>query len=98
MDPAIKQAMDAEQIFMSDPDTYLRYVNRQMAIMDYNTNMRCAREDGLAEGKAEGKSEGEDRMARLMMFLYDKGEHEEARLAMMDREARHRLYEKYHIE
>lgn len=51
MDPAIKQAMDAEQIFMSDPDTYLRYVNRQMAIMDCNTNMRCAREDGLAEGK-----------------------------------------------
>ena len=37
-------------------------------------------------------------MARLMMLLYDKGEHEEARLAMMDREARHRLYEKYHIE
>ncbi len=98
MDPAIKQAMDAEQIFMSDPDTYLRYVNRQMAIMDYNTNMRCAREDGIAEGKAEGKAEGEDRMARLMMFLYDKGEHEEARLAMMDREARHRLYKKYHIE
>jgi hypothetical protein len=94
IDPAIKEAMEAERIFMSDPDTYLRYVNRQIAIMDFNTNMKHARE----EGQAEGRAEGENQLARLMTLLYEKGEDEEARRAVTDRETRHRLYEKYHIE
>ena len=98
IDPAIKEAMEAERIFMSDPDTYLRYVNRQIAIMDFNTNMKHAREEGQAEGRAEGRVEGENQLARLMTLLYEKGEDEEARRAAMDRETRHRLYEKYHIE
>lgn len=102
IDPAIKEAMEAERIFMSDPDTYLRYVNRQIAIMDFNTNMKHAREEGQAEGRAEGRvegrAEGENQLARLMTLLYEKGEDEEARRAVTDRETRHRLYEKYHIE
>ena len=32
-EPAIREAMEAEKIFMSNPDDYLRYVNRQMALM-----------------------------------------------------------------
>mgnify|MGYP000901486906 FL=1 len=32
-EPAIRDAMEAEKIFMSNPDDYLRYVNRQMALM-----------------------------------------------------------------
>ena len=98
IDPAIKEAMEAERIFMSDPDTYLRYVNRQIAIMDFNTNMKHAREEGQAEGRVEGRAEGENQLARLMTLLYEKGEDEEARRAVTDRETRHRLYEKYHIE
>ena len=98
IDPAIKEAMEAERIFMSDPDTYLRYVNRQIAIMDFNTNMKHAREEGQAEGRPEGRAEGENQLARLMTLLYEKGEDEEARRAVTDRETRHRLYEKYHIE
>lgn len=102
IDPAIKEAMEAERIFMSDPDTYLRYVNRQISIMDFNTNMKHAREEGQAEGRAEGRgegrAEGENQLARLMTLLYEKGEDEEARRAVTDRETRHRLYEKYHIE
>ena len=98
IDPAIKEAMEAERIFMSDPDTYLRYVNRQIAIMDFNMNMKHAREEGQAEGRAEGWVEGENQLARLMTLLYEKGEDEEARRAVTDRETRHRLYEKYHIE
>ena len=98
IDPAIKEAMEAERIFMSDPDTYLRYVNRQIAIMDFNTNMKHAREEGQAEGRAEGRVEGENQLARLMTLLYEKGETEEARQVVMNPEVRHRLYEKNHIE
>ena len=98
IDPAIKEAMEAERIFMSDPDTYLRYVNRQIAIMDFDTNMKYAREEGLSEGEAKGRAEGENRLARLMTLLYEKWEGEEARRAVTERETRHRLYEKYHIE
>lgn len=111
---AIREAMEAERIFLSDPDVYLSYVNRQMAIMDFNTNVKYAlkegrekglvegREEGRAEGReegrAEGREEGENRMARLLTMLYEKGEKGEARQAAMNPEARHRLYEKYHIE
>ena len=115
---AIREAMEAERIFLSDPDVYLSYVNRQMAIMDFNTNVKYAlkegrekglvegreegraegREEGREEGRAEGREEGENRMARLLTMLYEKGETEEARQAAMNPEARHRLYEKYHIE
>ena len=56
------------------------------------------REEGRAEGRAEGREEGENRMARLLTMLYEKGEKEEARQAAMNPEERHRLYEKYHIE
>lgn len=131
---AIREAMEAERIFLSDPDVYLSYVNRQMAIMDFNTNVKYAlkegrekgivegreegraegREEGRAEGRAEGREEGraegreegraegreegENRMARLLTLLYEKGEMEEARQAVTNPETRHRLYEKYHIE
>ena len=107
---AIREAMEAERVFLSDPDVYLSYVNRQMAIMDFNTNVKYAlkegrekgivegREEGRAEGRAEGREEGENRMARLLTLLYEKGETGEARQAATNPETRHRLYEKYHIE
>lgn len=95
---AIREVMEAERIFLSDPDVYLSYVNRQMAIMDFNTNVIYALKEGREKGLAEGREEGENRMARLLTMLYEKGETEEARQAAMNPEARHRLYEKYHIE
>ena len=49
-EPAIRDAMEAEKIFMSNPDDYLRYVNRQMALMDYRS--------GLERGRA-GRNNGE---------------------------------------
>lgn len=54
--------------------------------------------EGREEGRAEGREEGENRMARLLTLLYEKGEMEEARQAVTNPETRHRLYEKYHIE
>ena len=57
-EPAIRDAMEAEKIFMSDPDAYLRYVNRQMALMDYRSGLEGATQEGIAQGIAQGRREG----------------------------------------
>ena len=54
-DTAINNAMDAARTFLSNDDDRLKYLNRQMAIMDYNSAIRGAREDGEARGEARGE-------------------------------------------
>ena len=51
-EPAIRDAMEAEKIFMSNPDAYLRYVNRQMALMDYRSGIQAAAQEGRQLGIA----------------------------------------------
>ena len=43
--------MDAAKTFLSSDDDRLKYINRQMAIMDYSSAIRGAREDGEARGE-----------------------------------------------
>ena len=57
-EPAIREAIQAERIFMSNPDDYLRYVNRQIALMDYRSGMQGAVEEGIRRGIAQGRREG----------------------------------------
>ena len=57
-EPAIKEAMEAEKIFMSDPDAYLRYVNHQIALMDYQSGLEGATQEGIAQGIVQGRREG----------------------------------------
>ena len=97
IDPAIREAMEAERIFMSDPDTYLRYVNRQMAIMDYQSGMEAATEKGREIGEKIGEERGERRIARLMNLLLENGQIVEAREAARSEEMREKLFEKYGI-
>ena len=52
-DAAIKNAVNDTGIFMQNMEERLRYINRQMAIMDYNTDMRVSREEGRTAGRAE---------------------------------------------
>ena len=42
-DVAIKNAVNDTAIFMQDMGERLKYINRQMSIMDYNTDMRVSR-------------------------------------------------------
>ena len=93
-EPAIKEAMEAEKLFLCNPDEYLRYVNRQMAIMDYRSNLQAAAE----EGEARGEARGESRVTRLMSLLLEAGKIEEAREASNNEAVRKRLFEKYRIE
>lgn len=50
---AIREAMDAANIFMQNDEQRLAYINREMAIMDYKSDMEGSREAGREEGKIE---------------------------------------------
>ena len=56
-DATIKKAVNDTDIFMMDFEERLKYINRQMAIMDYNTDMRVSREEGYNAGLADGREE-----------------------------------------
>ena len=92
-EPAIRDAMEAEKIFMSTPDEYLRYVNRQIALMDYHAGLEAA----ALEGEKRGEKRGESRVTHLMALLLDDGKIEEAREASKNAEVRKKLFAKYGI-
>ena len=52
-DATIKKAVNDTDIFMMDFEERLKYINRQMSIMDYNTDMRVPREEGRTAGREE---------------------------------------------
>ena len=55
-DATIKTAVQDTGLFMQDIEERLKYINRQIAIMDYNSDMDGAREEGHAVGLAEGRT------------------------------------------
>ena len=62
-------------LLTEDIEERLKYIHRQMAIMDYNTDMRVSREEGhkagLEEGHKAGLADGEkiaDRRTALNML------------------------------
>ena len=66
---AIKHAYDATSAFFLQPEERLRYINRQMAIMDYQSGIDAAEERGekrmmmfLKKLKMEGRDEDINRM------------------------------------
>ena len=97
-EPAIREAMEAEKIFMCNPDEYLRYVNRQMALMDYQSGLQAAALEGEKRGVRIGEKRGEGRVSRLISLLLENGQIEEAREASKDEDVRRKLFEKYGIE
>lgn len=48
-DAAISGAMDAARVFLADDDERWNYINRQMAILDYNSGIQDSREEGRRE-------------------------------------------------
>lgn len=57
-DTAIKNAMQAARVFLNNTEERRRYINREMAIMDYNSDHEAAIAQGRAEGRAEGRAQG----------------------------------------
>jgi len=72
-DKAIGDAYAAARVFFKSPEETMKYINRELAAMDYRSGMRAAREeghsDGLAEGVAQGRAEAEQRYSRLLQIL-----------------------------
>lgn len=82
---AIKEAMYAARQFMNDTAERRRYVNREMAILDYNSGMRSAREQGMQQGMKQGMAQGmkqgmQQGMAQGMRQGVEKGANQMGRL------------------
>ena len=60
---AIQTALDAAAIFMQNRQERLDYLNREMAIMDYESD----KDAWIEEGKAEGEKTADRRTAMRML-------------------------------
>lgn len=62
-DEAIHKNVDAAHIFLQNDAERRAYINRELAILDYNSDHRDAFEEGEAKGRkeeeAESRKEGE---------------------------------------
>ncbi len=55
---AIQTALDAAAVFMQNKKERLDYLNREMAILDYESDKDAWIDEGKAVGRAEGRAEG----------------------------------------
>ena len=100
-DAAIKSAYNAADTFFMTPAERINYVNRQMAIMDYNSSIEHARDEGMtkgrAKGRAEGRAEGETYLGKLIKALSMKKRYSDIERAATDADFRQKLYKEYGI-
>ena len=54
---AIQTALDAAAVFMQNKKERLDYLNREMAILDYESDKNAWIDEGKAVGRAEGRIE-----------------------------------------
>ena len=100
-DAAIHDAMKAAREFMQNTAEQRARINREMAIIDYNTNIREAFEEGFEKGikkvKEQGIKKGEKRLSTLMQCLMEEHKLDDALRAVQDEAFRNELYKKYGI-
>lgn len=108
-DEAIHKAIDAARTFLQNDAERLAYINRELAILDYNSDHRDAFEEGEAKGRAEGHREGEakgreegqaiadERWGTLMQRLLGEQRYDDANKAAADAGFRERLFKEYGI-
>ena len=95
-DEAIHKAVDAARTFLQNDAERLAYINRELAILDYNSDHRDAFEEGEAKGRAEGRKEGEakgreegikagqQKLRLLMSALFKENRYDDANRAASD--------------
>ena len=64
---AIQTALDATAVFMQNKHERLNYLNREMAIMDYESDKDAWIDAGRAEGRVEGEKNADRRTAKRML-------------------------------
>ena len=92
-DEAIHKAVDAARTFLQNDAERLAYINRELAILDYNSDHR----DAFEEGKAEGREEGEKRLGLLMNLLFKENRYDDANKAATNADFREKLFKEYNI-
>ena len=108
-DEAIHKAVDAARTFLQNDAERLAYINRELAILDYNSDHRDAFEEGKAEGRkegeakgrkegeAKGRKEGEERLGMLISLLLKENRHDDVAKAVSDADFRKKLFKEYGI-
>lgn len=86
---------------MTKMERWLAYINRELTILDYNSDHRDAFEEGKAEGRkegeAKGRKEGEERIGMLMNLLFKETRYDDANKAAADADFREKLFKEYGI-
>ena len=69
--PAIKEAIEFEDIFLQDKIKRRAYEQREKAIRDYYSYINAYKEEGIKQGIQQGKSEDieETKIANAINFL-----------------------------
>ena len=93
------KAVDAARTFLQNDAERRAYINRELAILDYNSDHRDAFEEGEAkgrkEGEAQGRKEGEKRLGMLMNLLFKENRYDDANKAADDADFREKLFKEY---
>ena len=97
-DEAIHKAVDAARTFLQNDAERLAYINRELAILDYNSDHRDAFEEGEAKGRAEERKSSDNRWEKLMSLLLGEKRYDEAEKAASSKEFREILFKKYGLE
>ena len=85
---AINNAYDATGIFLQDKAERLKYINREMALMDYRSGMMSAEERG--EKRADERS-------RLIQILMSQKRMDDIGRIAADAAYRKKLYQEFHL-
>ena len=104
-DTYINEAYEVLQKLSADERKRLEYEARQKAILDYNSQMSSAREEGIQigekrgekHGEARGIKKGENRLNDLYESLMRDNRLDDMKKAMADEEYREKLYEEYRL-
>ena len=104
-DTYISEVYEVLQKLSADERKRLEYEARQKAILDYNSQMSSAREEGIQigekrgekHGEARGIKKGENRLNDLYERLMRDNRLDDMKKAMADEEYREKLYEEYKL-
>ena len=104
-DEAIHKAVDAARTFLQNDAERRAYINRELAILDYNSDHRDAFEEGEAKGIEKGRKEGREegqhltneRWEKLISLLMKARRYEDVARAAEDAAFRENLFKEYGI-
>jgi len=94
---AINSAYDATGIFLQNKEDRLKYINREMALMDYRSGMMSAEKRGEKRGFSKGCEEADARYSRLIQILISQKRMDDIGRIAADAEYRKNLYREFHL-